>query len=247
LDPGASSPTLLVYRVPTVFPLPEGWYDPMLKVDPEILKSLANSKPGQPDEWDDLNFTFSVGSNRRNVQLITGLVQDPNSRTRGTLNRADGYATIQVQVSAGSSVLGARVRGFYQMIVRGSEPVVMKFVEFADGGLDGDVKADDGIYTARIDIHEVEKDTEFRVFVLADTTNGQAHYIPLDDPNRGDRNADPVDVAAIPAGNRPRDREAAAREAFDARKLKAEQDTKAAEGTAIRFQRGTTIHFWVKP
>jgi hypothetical protein len=277
-DPGASSDTLLVYRIDSAFPLAEGWYDPMLNVDPRILKRLAGvhltkataagviparkegdpvtkedeiDKPdvelNDPTDWDAINFNFSIGSNRRNVQLITGLVQDPNSRTRGTLSRADGYATVQVQVSAGSSVLGARVRGFYQLITKGPGPIIIQAVDFADSGLDGDSKADDGIYTTRIDIHEVTEETEYRVFVLADTTEGQARYIPLDNPNRDDQVPDPVDLAALPAGRRPKDKEAAAREAFDQRKLKAEQDSKVAEGPAIKFQRGTTIHFHVKP
>jgi hypothetical protein len=279
-DPGASSDTLLVYRVHTAFPLAEGWYDPILRVDPRVLRRLtgmkdaqgnpvpdANAKDAQgnpvpdgkqidqfdltpnddPNDWDEINFMFSIGSNRRNVQLITALVQDPKSTNRGTLNRTDGYATVQVQVSAGSSVLGARVRGFYQRIAMGPGPIPMESIDFADNGLDGDSKADDGIYTAKIGIFEVAKETEFRVFVLADTTDGKAHYIPLDNPNRDDQVPDPVDLAALPAGRRPKDKEAAAREATDQRKFKAEQDTKAAEGPAIKFQRGTTIHFHVKP
>jgi hypothetical protein len=264
-DESTSTRTLLVYKVHTAFPLPEGWYDPMLNVDPMILRRLvAMSKNGKPaaeqdidspdvildkdeDKWDELNFTFSVGSNRRNVQLISGLVQDANSRTRGTLTRADGYATVEVQVSAGSSVLNARVRGFYQMITQSPGPIALHAVEFADSGTDGDVKADDGIYTAKIDIHEVIADTEFRIFVLADTTNGQAHYIALDDPNRGDQVPDSVDIFALPVRGEAQDPEVAARKKLDPRKAESENDTKAAEGPAIKFQRATTIHFHVKP
>ena len=182
----------------------------MKKDGKAVTKDEDVNKPGvvanTPDEWDDLNFTFSIGSNRRNVQLITGLVQPLDSRTRGTVNRADGYATIQVQVSAASSVLNARVRGFYQMITKSPGPISIKSIVFADNGQDGDTKADDGIYTAKIDIHEVDAETEFRVFVLADTTNGQAHYIPLDNPNRDDLVPDPVDLAALPVTNGPRTR-----------------------------------------
>jgi hypothetical protein len=267
VDPARSSPTLLVYRVDTAFPLPEGWYDPMLNVDTRVLRRLSWVKPmggkpvtadkdvdnpaaapADPTDWDEINFTFSVGSNRRNVQLITGLVQAPGTLTRGTLSQAEGYATVQVQVSAGSSVLDARVRGFYQMITtKSTGPIAIKAVEFADNGQDGDTTADDGIYTGKIDIHEVNEETEFRVFVLADTTNGKAHYIALDNPNRDDQVPDPVDLAALPTPKRPKDKEAAAREAFDQRKIQSDRDTKLAEGPAIKFQRATTVHFRVKP
>jgi hypothetical protein len=252
-DKSASSETLLVYRVPSAFPLPEGWYDPMLKVDPRILKSLVGTKVNgeyPEDDWNDINFTFSVGSNRRNIQLITSLVQDQNTPRRGTLSRSDGggFATLEVQVSAGSSVLGARVEGFYQTLTR-DEPgtIAIKSVRFADNGIAPDKIKDDGIYTATIDIHSVLKETEFRVFVVADTTDGRAHYIGLDDPNRGDQVPDPLDIAAIASTKKAKDGEAAIREKFDTLKIRAEKDTQAAEGTAIRFQRATTIHFRVKP
>ena len=263
-DESKLTPTLLVYSVPTAFPLPEGWYDPMLNVDTKVLQSLvgiwkdikpaptkgrsdADNSHNKEDKWDDLNFTFSVGSNRRNVQLITGLVQEGNSRSRGTLTRADGYATVQVQVSAGSSVLNARVRGFYQMITQSPGPITINAVEFSDAGTDGDLKADDGIYTARIDIHAVTDDTEFRIFVQADTTNGQAHYIALDNPSRDDQGSGPVNAAALASSDKEKAAQVAAKAKFDTSSTKTEKDTKAAEGPAIKFQRSTTIHFHVKP
>ena len=72
--------------------------------------------------------------------------------------------------------------------------------------------------------------TEFRVFVQADTTNGQAHYIPLDDPNRGK-----------PEKNNPSIRNDQAL-AEKAKKSQAE-----AEGPVFKFQRSTSVHFRVEP
>jgi hypothetical protein len=197
-DDSASTPSSLVFRIPATEALPSGWYDPMLKVDPTILGNLVGKQSVESSagakkanvsddglksgyERIDRNFTFSVVSKRDRVRLISRLIEDTNSSNPGTLMQIAGYATLQVQVSAGSPVLHARVRGFYQKITKGSGPIPMMALNFADKGLDGDKAADDGIYTAKIDIHDVNEETEFRAFVVVDTINGEARYIPSEE------------------------------------------------------------------
>ena len=190
-DPSTSSPTLLVYRVQAPLSLPpEKAYTPFLLLEKATIDALKT------DKSDSINFTFSVGSTRRNVQLLAALVDDMTDNTRGTLRSTDRNAVVEVHVSAGSAVLGAKVVGFCQRITPGVANIPIEKCEFKDEGQIvrpalGDQKevrdkaAGDGIYTASIPINGVTTGTEFRVFVQADTTDGQAHYVPLDDPNRG--------------------------------------------------------------
>ena len=73
--------------------------------------------------------------------------------------------------------------------------------------------------------------TEFRVFVQADTTDGQARYIGLDRPNADDGDITKSDDPPLdPAAS-----------------LQVAEDTKAAEGQTIKFQRATSVHFAVNP
>ena len=234
-DQATSTPSLLVWRVATP-PLSPGWYTPVVTFEPEVMEDLKTL---------DTNFTFSVGSDRPNVQLITGLAQGADSPSSGTLLASEGWAVVEVQVSAGSSVLGARIQGFYQKIARGNEPIDPQMVDFRDDGADAignppedlanfdkahhDRDANDGIYTAFIPLTGIQKDTEFRVFVLADTTDGNARYIGLDNPNRDDERT---------KGDRPpKDLTS---------KIAQLTSTEEAEGRALKFQRATSVHFQVK-
>ena len=228
-----STNLLLVYRVQAPRGLPEQGYTPFLLLGKDTADALKENP---------LNFTFSVGSTRRNVQLLAQLVHDlTDNNTRGTLRSTDRAAVVEVHVSAGSAVLNAKVVGFCQRILPGYEPIATEKVEFKDEGQIvrtalGDQKeirdktAGDGIYTASIPINGVTKGTEFRVFIQADTTDGQAHYIPLDDPNRGK-----------PEKNNPsiRDDQVLAE--------KAQKSQAEAEGAVFKFQRSTSVHFRVEP
>ncbi len=231
-DESKSSETLLVYRVEFPRVLPEDGYTPFLILDQRVPKVLENN---------DLNFTFSAGSTRHNVQLLASVIDDVTDNSRGTLHSSDRDAVIEVHVSAGSAILGAKMVGFYQEITQGSDPIIVQTVEFQDEGQlvrpalgdqpeIRDKQKDDGIYTAAIPINAVHVGTEFRVFIQADTTDGHAKYIPLDDPNRGN-----------PAKNDP----SLGQDAKKAEKVQKSQAT--IEGTALKFQRATSIHFRVEP
>ena len=228
-DWGKSTDTLLVYRVEYPRELEEGAYTPFLTLDPATVAHLEDN---------DVNFTFSVGSTRHNVQLLANMVDDTSDGTRGTLRSPEGRAVVEVHVSAGSAVLGAQVVGFCQKITVGSATISGEKVTFLDQGQQVrpasgdrpalfDKVAGDGIYTASIPIDGIAEDTEFRVFIQADTTDGQATYIPLDDPNRED-----------PAKNSPAIRD-------DKAKADAAASQKKAEGPALKFQRATSVHFRV--
>ena len=127
LDAAASTPALLVWRTDDLQPLPEGWYTPIVTFEAEVYKSLTDQR---------VNYTFSVGSSRPNVQVIPGLVQGADSASSGTLNRSDGPAVVEVQVSAGSAVLGANIGGFYQPIPNNSDDIPFRAVSFRDDGAD---------------------------------------------------------------------------------------------------------------
>ncbi len=235
IDLDASSETLLVYRVRFPRRLPEKAYTPFLLLDQATIKEIKN------DNEDTIKFTFSVGSTRRNVQLLTGLVGDLTKNTRGTLRSTDRNAVVEVLVSAGSAVLGAKVVGFCQRITPGVDSIPIEKYDFQDEGqvvrpAFGDLKeirdktAGDGIYTASIPIDGVTQGTEFRVFIQADTSDGKAHYIPLDDPNRGE-----------PEKNDPSIRN-------DQSLVEGVKQAQAqAEGPALKFQRATSVQFWVEP
>jgi hypothetical protein len=237
-DEGTSTPSLLVFRVSTP-PLRPGWYTPKLvfSKDYDDYEFLTRA---------EVNFTFSVGSARPNIQLITGLVQPPGSPNKWTLRRAEDYAVVEVQVSAPNSVLAAQILGYYQMITQGADPIDTRSVDFRDDGTDAkgltkgqagfdetrcDRAANDGIYTAFIPLTDVTVRTEFRVFVQAETTDGQARYIALDNPQRDDDDKDTNP-------RQPSDKKA---------RLRQDEATKAAEGGVLKFQRATTVHFQVEP
>ena len=230
-DQDDSTATLLVYRNRKPDFLAPGWYVPVLELGKDCYEKMAKS---------GVNFTFSVGSARPNVQLIAGLAQDLTNETLGTLKSTTKPAVIEAQVSAGSSVLNATVFGLAQRISIGAGPIVPEPVSFVDNGIVPDRVADDGIYTGQISLAGVVNPTEFRVFIQADTVVGDprlpadrqvATYIKLEDPNALDgrktaadrKSKDPV-VEAIQAAAQ-----------------------KAAEGQVEKFQRATSVHFVVKP
>lgn len=88
--------------------------------------------------------------------------------------------------------------------------------------------------------------TEFRVFVQADTTDGTAKFVALDDPNRFNPNAkddenQPVQIAKKKA------KKSAMTKTLEAFQTQGSEDQKKAEGPAPKFQRATSLHFRVEP
>jgi hypothetical protein len=210
----ASTDTLLVWRAEAPGQLSEGWYNPFLRIDRRAYAELDGSlalagepRPTPELARNEINYTFSVGSNRKNVQLITNVVEGPDDADRGTLHPGERNAVIEVQVSAGSSVLGARVEGFYQRITAGAKAIETRRFELLDEGQlvrpalgdqpeIRDRARADGVYTGSIVISDVTEPTEFRVFVRGETTPAST-FIALDDPNRGVSPQGPG-VAAVP-------------------------------------------------
>lgn len=220
-DKSTSTDTLLVYRIQDPTRIPEGWYTPVLGLDPDVLHQLSD-----PSGDNEINFTFSVGSLRPNVRLTASLVQPADGTTRGVVYAKD-KAVIEVLVSAGNPVRSAEVFGYYQRIAPGTDEIkTYAFPLKDDGATGGDKLKDDGVYTGEILLGDVRVDTEFRVFLQAETTDGKAKFIALDDPNRDDGKDETKtkgpDNAVVA------------------------KDTKAAEGEVFKFQRATSVHFLVK-
>ena len=82
---------------------PEKAYTPFLLLEKATIDALKT------DKSDSINFTFSVGSTRRNVQLLAVLVDDMTDNMRGTFRSTDRNAVVEVHVSAG--MRGARCKG----------------------------------------------------------------------------------------------------------------------------------------
>ncbi len=248
LEKGTTDPgTMLVYRAQDPFRLSEGWYTPVLRFEPEVLNEIRS-----PNE---INFTFSVASLRPNIQLIASLKQPDTTDTHGTLRSGEQVAVVEVLVSAGSPVRGAQVVGFFQKITHGGAEISTQELRFEDQGqvilLDKsnnptvkDTLKDDGIYTAKIPIGDVKEGTEFRVFIQADTTDGKAQFIALDDPNRFKPEADQDQPLAAAKTKAKKSTLTRTLEDFKAR---GEKDQKKAEGEAPKFQRATSLHFRVEP
>ncbi len=210
LSRDASSDTLLVWRAQAPAQLSEGWYNPFLRIDRRTYELLDGTTSKAPENEtpaekakrlrlaaNEINYTFSVASNRKNVQLISHVVESATDTDLGTLHPSDRAAVIEVQVSAGSSVLGARIEGYYQRITSGSKAIeTRRFVLEDQGQVVRAPLADqpelrdrakgDGVYTGSIVISDVAEPTEFRVFVQCETNPSTSTFIPLDDPTRHD-------------------------------------------------------------
>jgi hypothetical protein len=191
-DTDHSTETMLVYRIPKPFLkaglIGKGQYRPSLLIDRKYLPVLSRDNT--------VNFTFSVGTPRPNVQLIAGLRQPQpkeGEREFGKDKKEDAYrgtilsnaneAIAEVQVLSGAPVINAEVTGRYQWIDAGARGIEAPTVEFFDSGEYPDMKKDDGIYTARITLQPtaVRTAAEYRIFIHARWTK-DCKFIPLAEP-----------------------------------------------------------------
>ena len=237
--------TLFVFRAQDPSRLPEGWYTPVLRLDREVMSQIRAP-------YNEINFTFSVASLRPNLQLIASLRQPDGTATRGSLRSGDQEAIVEVLVSAGSPIRGAKVYGYFQKISNGYAEIETQEVDFHDEGkaqpLDADTLKEDGVYTAKIPIGigNVTTGTEFRVFIRADTTDGNATFVALDDPTRfkqdtQDEQTQPLQLAKTKA------KKSTLTKTLLAFQAQGKEDQKKVEGAAPKFQRATSLHFRVDP
>src|SRR5271166_2108793 len=117
--------TLLVYRAQDPFRLSEGWYTPVLTFHKEVMDQIKAP-------YNEINFTFSVASLRPNIQLIASLRQPDGTKTRGTIHSGEKEAVVEVLVSAGSPIRGAKVYGYFQRINTGNDDIETQEVVFQD-------------------------------------------------------------------------------------------------------------------
>ena len=151
-----------------------GKYIPKLQIDRKYLPILSRENT--------INYTFSVGTPRPNVQLIAGLRQPQpkdgdrefgkdkvEDAFRGTILSNTNEAIVEVQVLAGAPVTNADVTGRFQWIDETNNAIETPTLKFLDNGLLPDLRKDDGVYTARITLQPAtkRKPAEYRVFVQA--------------------------------------------------------------------------------
>lgn len=235
--------TLLVFRAQDPSRLSEGWYTPVLRFEQEVMDQIKAP-------YNEINFTFSVASLRPNIQLIASLRQPDGAKTRGTIHSGEQEAVVEVLVSAGSPIRGAKVYGYFQRINTGNTDIDTQEVLFQDEGqaqpLDADRLKDDGLYTAKIPIGNLTSGTEFRVFIQADTTDGNAAFVALDDPRRFNADANNDQDQPLPLAKK-KAKKSTMTKTLEAFQTKGIEDQKKAEGPAPKFQRATSLHFRVEP
>jgi hypothetical protein len=270
-NPGKSSPTMLVYTAEgRNRTLPEGWYTPFFELNDATLRLLKGVPRGDHPslQSDEINFTFSVASERPNVRLDARLVEDLDDTELGTVRGSEGYAVVEVQVLARSPVRYAKVIGFWQKIALGTvrEPITPRLVMFHDTGSGAgsdrpesrDRVADDGIYTAAIplaDFQDVREGAEIRLFIQAEATD-ESRYRELESlPLVGsEEEGTPApertaSTARASSFREIRREETAKAVAATERALQEqrEKDTEIAQGKVPKFTRATSLHFRVEP
>jgi hypothetical protein len=188
-DTEVSTETMLVYRAPKPWLkaglIGAGRYAPKLQINRKYLPILSRDET--------INYTFSVGTPRPNVQLIAGLRQPQpkdgdrefgkdkvEDAFRGTILSNTNEAIVEVQVLAGAPVTNADVMGRFQWIDETNNTIETPTLNFLDNGLLPDLRKDDGVYTARIALQPAtkRKPAEYRVFVQASSTD-KVKFIPL--------------------------------------------------------------------
>jgi hypothetical protein len=132
LDRYSSTPTMRVYRLPRMKELRSQRFQLQVVPNGDYAHSLLN---------DIVRYTVSIASLRPDVRLKAEVVRDPSGLE----------PIVRVDVYGGSRILGATVRGLYQVTgVGGGQPGDFNTIDFQDDGVAPDRDKDDGIYTARI-------------------------------------------------------------------------------------------------
>ena len=241
LDHFASTPTVRVYRLrPEV---PEGGILLTANLD-------VNSTYVGYFEEDIVHYTFSNASTRPNVQLIETLRQEvlaPDDKQpavyRGSVrfDESGGRATIETQVYGGAPIVYAKVVGIYERITPGPDELKeFPGIEFVDDGTRGDRVKNDGTYTVQIILDAKDRagnGAEYRVVIGAISTD-KSSIVPFELGLLGPTTtAGATTTASAPATNTPPTATAGSNAAKSEPK----------PGSALRFERATTIHFRVRP
>jgi hypothetical protein len=188
-DGEVSTDTMLVYRAPKprmkAGLIGAGMYVPKLQINRKYLPILSRE--------DTINYTFSVGTPRPNVQLIAGLRQPQpkegdrefgkdkiEDAFRGTIPSNLNEAILEVQVLAGAPVTKANVTGAFQWIDETNNAIQSPTLNFLDNGILPDMRKDDGVYTARIALQPAttRRPAEYRVYIQGSWTP-DVKFIPL--------------------------------------------------------------------
>ena len=239
LDEPTSTPTMRVYRLPKVAGRKSQRFQ--LRVVPNTDYAGALLK-------DVVRYTVSIASLRPNVQLNAGIVYEPRvppaaaqpkklnetdadkllplTTIRGTFPSLLPGPVVEVSVYGGTPILGANVKGLYQVL--GKDNPLDKFptIDFQDDGLTPDRAKDDGIYTAQIPVDGTPSGgADYRLGIQAFATDKQptrnVAFEPSDDASAKRTEANAKDKKKADAG--------------------APQDA-----PPLLFQRATSVHFRVE-
>lgn len=240
LDPVASTQTMRVYRLPKdVSGRQSQWYRLEIAPDENYAGSLLA---------DNVRYTVSIASLRPNVQLNTGIIYEPLTASpvltpkkiegeagrrpnidrsmRGTFSALMPGPVVEVQVYGGTAILGATVKGIYQ-VLGGNNPLDrFPGIEFKDDGKTPDRVKDDGIYSAQIPLDA--------------TPDGGADY-RLGIQAFADRRLNGRKTSNVPF--EPSDEASEATAKQNAKNNQRSDLNTPQDAEALEFQRATSIHF----
>jgi hypothetical protein len=240
LDPVASTQTMRVYRLPKdVSGRQSQWYRLEIAPDNGYASALLA---------DNVRYTVSIASLRPNVQLNTGIIYEPLTASSSlTQKKIEGEAeqkptidrsmqgtfsalmpgpVVEVQVYGGTAILGATVRGIYQ-VLGGNNPLDrFPGIEFKDDGKTPDRVKDDGIYSAQIPLDA--------------TPDGGADY-RLGIQAFADRRLKGRKTSNVPF--EPSDEASEAKAKQNAKENRKSDFNTPQDAEALEFQRATSIHF----
>jgi hypothetical protein len=239
LDTTVSTPTMRVYRLPKMAGRSSQRFQLQVTPNTDYAGVLLN---------DTVRYTVSIASLRPNVDLHTGIVYEtlrpadaakpekineteadrrqPLNTIHGTFNSLLPGPVVEVSVYGGTPILGASVKGLYQVL--GKDNALDRFpsIEFRDDGVTPDRVKNDGTYTAQIPVDGTPAGgAAYRLGIQAFATDKQHTQ----------------NVAFEPAS----------KEAADRTQENLQQNKKADAGEPqdappLHFERATSIHFHVE-
>ena len=202
---------------------------------------------------DTVRYTVSIASLRPNVQLNTGIFYQPDrtmpeapkrldeaekdvearerswDQLRGTFQGQLPGPVVEVQVYGGTPILGATVKGIFQVLGKSNPLDKFPGIDFTDDGKFPDRTMGDGVYTAQIKVNDTPPGgADYRVAI-------QAFANRIGKPKRWTEN-----IAFEPSDE-------ASKKRSDENKAKGEKSDKgeAQDRDPVEFQRTTSIHFRV--
>jgi hypothetical protein len=177
---------MLVFKGPRGDRIDAGWYTAALRLG-------AGTRAAIPRQG--IDFTFSAGSSRPNLQLVVATVGPREGLGDDGVGKAQNGVTVEIELLVGRLVIGAPVGGFYQESRRGVGPIPPMAINFSDDGLEPDHTKEDGIYTGRFFNPPGEGGVQVQLSIEA-WPDVRWRFVPMDVPGGEDRGG--PDREAVP-------------------------------------------------